>query len=242
MSTIDVLKKSLVACGLPTSGNKEQMLARLLEGQPDKRKSKGKKPSTGDADGDAFKSFAQQERMDLVAKGMTDESDISEEIDRRWAVLQASKTPPKASSEDDAPTVTLPQKLPDAAATVANLHFVSQVPGGYMYLKAQPQAISKKVDAAAPKPKDKEKPKPAAKLGKRAEPEPDVAEDDEESDDLAWACEVSAMRILKKLKTPTINAMLDDFGMSDLKGQGKETVAKELGTQLHFETDDEDEE
>ena len=40
MASIDVLKRALAANGLPTSGNKDQMLNRLMSGEPDKRKSK----------------------------------------------------------------------------------------------------------------------------------------------------------------------------------------------------------
>ena len=71
MASIDVLKNALRANGLPTSGNKDQMLQRLLSGEGDKRKNKSKIDSlaaekAADDDGDAaFATYAAKERAAL---------------------------------------------------------------------------------------------------------------------------------------------------------------------------------
>ena len=52
-----------------------------------------------------------------------------------------------------------------------------------------------------------------------------------------WACEVAAMRLLKKCKKETLIMLCNDFGIPT--SGNKEKLAEEAAEQLHYETDDE---
>lgn len=259
------MKKGLKACGLPISGTKDQMLARLLDGGEDKRKSKGKRVATGNEDEDAFQKFAEEERVELVSKGVIDDATISDEIDRRWAVLkshtlahgmaQVTKKSKSSNGADEskgfgqgADVVTLTQKLPDAAATLAQLQFVSKVPDGFMYMKINKTETNKEeAEKSQDKEKDKESDKKAAAANKsiavaevKVADAPEAPEPGVEEGDITWACEVSALRIINKLSENTVKAMMQDFGISHMLGQSKNKCAKALGYQLHYETDDDE--
>ncbi len=52
----------------------------------------------------------------------------------------------------------------------------------------------------------------------------------------SWACEVAAMRLLKKCKKETIVALCNDFGIPT--SGNKEKLAEDAAEQLHYETDD----
>ena len=91
-ASIEILRKSLVANGLPTSGTKAEMLTRLLNGTGDKRKLKGvsaKAPDdqadvTDDGDDEKFQAYKAIEKANLISAGITDQDAINEEITRRW--------------------------------------------------------------------------------------------------------------------------------------------------------------
>ena len=57
-------------------------------------------------------------------------------------------------------------------------------------------------------------------------------------DDMTWACEVAAMRLLKKCKKETLIMLCNDFGIPT--SGNKEKLAEEAAEQLHYETDDSD--
>ena len=63
--------------------------------------------------------------------------------------------------------------------------------------------------------------------------------DDDEDQDMSWACDITSMRLINKVNKEAMIAMLKDFGVPT-KGT-KEELAALLAEQLHYETDDEDE-
>ena len=64
------------------------------------------------------------------------------------------------------------------------------------------------------------------------------ADDDDDDDNMTWACEVAAMRLLKKCKKETLIMLCNDFGIPT--SGNKEKLAEEAAEQLHYETDDSD--
>ena len=69
--------------------------------------------------------------------------------------------------------------------------------------------------------------------------QPDEAEDEDEPD-MKWACEITAMRLLKKAKKEHLIPLLEDFGVPT-KGS-KEELSTLLSEQLHYEADSGDDE
>ena len=61
--------------------------------------------------------------------------------------------------------------------------------------------------------------------------------DDDAYDDMTWACEVAAMRLLKKCKKETLVALCNDFGIP--ASGNTEKLAEGAAEQMHYETDDE---
>ena len=57
---------------------------------------------------------------------------------------------------------------------------------------------------------------------------------------MKWACEITAMRLLKKAKKEHLIPLLEDFGVPT-KGS-KEELCTLLSEQLHYETDSGDDE
>ena len=72
----------------------------------------------------------------------------------------------------------------------------------------------------------------------RDEDEEEEEEDDDDNDDMTWACEVAAMRLLKKCKKETLIMLCNDFNIPS--SGNKEKLAEEAAEQLHYETDDSD--
>ena len=64
--------------------------------------------------------------------------------------------------------------------------------------------------------------------------------EDEDEPDMKWACEITAMRLLKKAKKEHLIPLLEDFGVPT-KGS-KEELSTLLSEQLHYETDSGDDE
>ena len=62
----------------------------------------------------------------------------------------------------------------------------------------------------------------------------------EDEPDMKWACEITAMRLLKKAKKEHLIPLLEDFGVPT-KGS-KEELSTLLSEQLHYETDSGDDE
>ena len=59
----------------------------------------------------------------------------------------------------------------------------------------------------------------------------------DDDDDMTWACEVAAMRLLKKCKKETLVMLCNDCGIPT--SRNKEKLAEEAAEQMHYETDDE---
>ena len=57
----------------------------------------------------------------------------------------------------------------------------------------------------------------------------------EDEPDMKWACEITAMRLLKKAKKEHLIPLLEDFGVPT-KGS-KEELCTLLSEQVHYETD-----
>jgi hypothetical protein len=262
MASLDVLRKSLAANGLPVSGNKTEMLNRLLYGQGDKRKSGAKKAAAAAAmpsvatpdvsDDEQFVAFAATERTNITASGAIEsEEAIDTEIMRRWIVIQNLKPPapvadvtPKASTSS---TKILPLILDASQLAQANLTYVGPIEGNqHMYVQTPKPPVSTAPVSAPPSKKvatadgKKKAPTPVVPAsdpaaGKRKEREEDGA-DDEEGDDMSYACRVTAMRLLKKVKKEHMLPLLNDFGVPT-KGS-KEELVEALAEQLHYETDE----
>ena len=177
--------------------------------------------------------------------GITDYDAQTAELKSRWARLQKAKKSTSAPAAN-AGLVRLPAKLDDAQATSCGLQFVttevSPTTGGvqFVYMKSGGAA-------AAAKPTAGQKRGLATKAAVRrvpavaAMPDDDEAsddDDDDDDDDMSWACDVTVMRLCKKAKKENLMALCADFGVP-VSGN-KETLAHNLAEQLHYETDDEE--
>ena len=67
-----------------------------------------------------------------------------------------------------------------------------------------------------------------------------MATPEEDEPDMKWACEITAMRLLKTAKKEHLIPLLEDFGVPT-KGS-KEELSTLLSEQLHYETDSGDDE
>lgn len=254
---MEVLKKSLAKNGLPVTGTKPEMLARLLSGTTDKRKSAGKKTAavdepddTSDVADSEYTQFANAERQNLEASGITNEEDIEEEVARRWKVLKSLKPTPKAEEMTvSADVKVLPILLDDKQLAALDYIYVGPTKTGeHMY------GVKKPAPAPADSPPAKLSASPAKKAGVakasgskrkidaiKPEPEPesesqsDAKKDD--TPDMEWACKITEMRILKKLKKENMVLLCNYFGVPS-KGS-PEQLAEQLAVQFHYETDDE---
>lgn len=269
-ASLDVLRKSLAANGLPTTGNKADMLARLLQGTPDKRKSPGKKavahvaaaaslaaaaPTSDDAE---FVEFAAAERSNLTASGITSEDAMNEEIMRRWTVLQSVK--PTPTKKADAETVTLPVVLDTTQMTQAKLAYVSVVEGGHMYVRVPDAAPTESKPARKSGGKEAAGAKTLSKpVAVKAESKPELKEtasssalgkrkaEDLPADDEKEMQDMQDMSFACDVATMRlVNKVSKDNMVAVLKDFGvptkgsKEELAALLAEQLHYETDDED--
>ena len=246
MASIDVLKKSLAANGLPTSGNKDQMLQRLIKGQGDKRKKATREVDATDEVAKDFTKYEAKERAVLVAQGLTDEAMIRAEILRRFQTLQSVKKPtvskmPKTDKTSDTfdNVVVLPAKMSDENAKLANLFFVSPtVDGRYMYMSSKPKA--------APDGNFQRK-KPVAKTDvEESVAKKDFKEEEPVLDEATWSAAVNVVRerLFDKAKLDNMKLLCKDFGIeSEVKDhEDKDHVADKLTEQLLYKTDDEAEE
>ena len=249
---MDVLKKSLAKNGLPVTGTKAEMLGRLLSGTTDKRKSPKKAALDAPTDSDLetseeYVQFASAERQNLEASGITSEEDIEEEISRRWKVLQSLKPVPKAEDKSSSSDVKmLPILLDDKQLAALDYIYIGPTKTGeHMYgvkkSAPAPASSSSKPDAS---PAKKSMPKAVSGSKRKAEvvkPEPEeaVAPEAKTSDDepdMEWACKISLMRLLKKVKRENMILLCKDFGVPS-KGSS-EQIAESLSVQLHYETDE----
>ena len=267
-ASIEVLKKSLEANGLSTSGTKVEMLQRLLHNKGDGRKGGGKVKAEKKMPAitsitknhPAFEAFAESERTTLIASGITDEAALKEEIDRRWSVLQSLKpAPPK-------PVAATSRKMEVVldASQLAELNLIYAGPttdGMHMYIDkpaaAAPAAAAgkKKKDAASPSKEGDDvvasppgtamasAEKAAMKVAfssKKRKPDEEEEQPAEDEPDMKWACQIATMRLLKKAKKEHLIPLLEDFGVPT-KGS-KEELSTLLAEQLHYETDAGDDE
>lgn len=269
-ASLDILRKSLAANGLPTSGTKAEMLQRLLSGTKDKRKKAKGTTSVPDTVPNAnivggentsadYLRYAAHERTQLIATGITDDAVINAEINRRWSVVQAATTSPSAPKT----TITLPIMLDADALAQADLTFITQIDTNkYMYARnmtpSKPNEIAtsptkgdslasmtrtdvKKDNSNVDAVSDAVEANAVSGSKRKANSESAVIEsktEKEEEDEMAWPCEVTSMRLMKKLKTkPDImKTMLQCFGVPTT-GTPKE-LADRLAEQMHYETDD----
>lgn len=196
----------------------------------------------------AYLQFAASEKASLMAIGVVDEAAIKEEIDRRWSVVTAMRSPPvqpmtETATADD---VTVPVQLSDAQLVKANLTFVGPTTcGQFMYVRntvssSKPAKAKPVGEKSADEASDTDKASNVALSGKKraapaveSEPEPREVEDE-----MKWPCSVAENRLLKRATRESIVAMLADFGMPT-KGS-REELALDLSVQLHYETETDD--
>jgi len=98
----DVLKKALVANGLPISGSIDQMIARLQDASAAMKKKPGRKPKAtkednkgnvaGNIDADELAFYA-AEKPTLIALGITDPDVLNDELRRRYQSVKRTRTP-----------------------------------------------------------------------------------------------------------------------------------------------------
>ena len=236
----DTLTSALRARGLPISGNKDQKMKRLLSGQPDKRKSKVNKADALLEEDDQFVTYAVNVRKELLSQGFADEMLIATEIKRRYAALQVMKMEPKVMPAlHDTPTKptqtatepfmrTLPFKLSDQHAATANLVFVSEVDGFFLYMiKPKPTTTTTS---------------PAASSSSKKRVRDDAApESDIDNVTFHHAVDVVHSRLMKHAKEEKMIALLDDYGIV-MDAEQKDEIARALAEQLLYETDDDEEE
>ena len=70
---------------------------------------------------------------------------------------------------------------------------------------------------------------------RKADEEEEQPAEEEDEPDMKWACEISAMRLMKKAKKEHLIPLLEDFGVPT-KGS-KEELSTLLAEQLRYETD-----
>jgi len=246
---VETLKKSLAANGLAQYGTKEQMLHRLLTGGTEKKKPgpkpkgdvpKKKKKATSDsaalAGGGEEAAFMAAERPRLAAL-FTDPTALEAELKRRWTSIKKSAKSPPAAGKGATPAagiVKLPAALDAKQMAAMNLIFltneISPMTGSPLYVYG-PAAAKVKAEPGCQR--------PAKKCKREEEEEEDDDDDDDDDDDnMTWACEVAAMRLLKKCKKETLIMLCNDFGIRT--SGNKEKLAEEAAEQLHYETDDSD--
>ena len=249
--SVDMLKKSLAANGLPQYGTKDQMLARLLGGGEKKKpgpKSKGdgtmpkkrkatSKPAMFDQ---AEINFYAAERPRLVAQGITDSRKQSNELARRWALMKKQASSPAAKVAKTSPAVKSMIKLPtqlDAAMLASNsLEFTgveTNAAGAMLFVYTKK---SSGAGGAVQTPKRVHS--TVADMPDDCNDGNDDDDDDDDDDDgMSWPCEVSSERLAKKAKKEHLVALCGDFGIPTTGSKAK--LAEMLAEQLHYETDDE---
>ena len=169
-----------------------------------------------------------------------------------------SSTPSSTTPEKKAPggnTICLPVKLDAVGTANANITFVAETAGGFMYVRnpppsdhksssghsgdTPPSASSAAVKTVTAK-LDTKKREAVAEAKLEAEAEVDAEAEAAEESEMKWACDVSTLRLLKKAKPATVGTMLEEFGVgTDITASlGAQECASLLAEQLHYETDD----
>ena len=245
--SVAMLKNSLEANGLATYGTKEEMLQRLLAGGGKKKpgpKPKGdvpkkKKPTSALKPPSAVDSeeaaFMLAERPRVVSMGITDFAEQTAELKRRWAQVKKSKAKTSAKPAAAVPgsIIKLPSQLDATQAASCGLTLVGTEPGpaGMQFVYA-PASAKKETTVSGAK---RKMPEVAAMPADEDEEEDD---DDDDDDEMQWACDVAAMRLVKKAKKEHLAALCGDFGVP-VSGT-KQELAELLAEQMHYETDDEE--
>ena len=252
---LDVLRKSCQTNGLPTSGDKDVLLDRLLKVQGDKRKQPRKSSPVRKED------YVKKETAVLRKAGFDDENWIATEVARRWDKIKPSE--PSANAGDIS---TLPVLLNPEQMATANLVLIGNEDGMYKYIKSRSKPAKASPKAAAksekkvvklevePEESDSEtKQKDNKQKAEEVEPEESdsetkqkdnkrkdnkrKAEENNEDDDYIFKFVLS--RILKHAHKEEIAAMLVKFGVPALGS--KTQMAEALAHQLTEETDEESE-
>lgn len=262
MSSIDVLKKALAANGLPTSGNKEQMLQRLLSGEKDKRKKASPAANAKAAVVDTTKSDAEEDDVpeddeaavfaattgaSLRAEGHTDEDMIAAEVSRRWGKIKAKRSVDavgnpavnvKKASGKKRDDLDMNNGTPKPNAEPANeVHFFDAKLSDQHATMA-----SLKFVTSTPEGFMYVKVKPTPPATKRQKKEPVIEHDDGQLSQafIDKAMKVIAGRLLKKAGVNQMTPLLADFGV-EIEETDKQSIVEALSQQLIYETDsDED--
>lgn len=131
--SLEVLRKSCQANGLPTSGNKDVLLDRLLKGQGDKRKQRKMSPKKETSD--IPEDYVSKETELLRNAGFEDDDWIKKEVARRWEKMKPA---------DAADITTLPVLLNAEQMASAKLVLIGNDCGMYKYIKSPCKALNAK--------------------------------------------------------------------------------------------------
>lgn len=249
--SVDMLKKALAANGMAQYGTKEQMLTRLLGGSEKKKsgsKADGTVPKKRKATATASKSasfdqaelnFYAAERPRLVAQGITDYQDQSDELARRWALMKkaSAKTSVAKTGTTSEGVLKVPAQLDDAVLDAQGLEFkgVEANSAGAIVFVYSKKAASGGAQVPTSRAKAIRVPKDTEE-----ESDDDGESDGDDDDDMSWACQVTTDRLDKKAKKEHIAALCGDFGIPTTGSKAK--LAEALAEQLHYETDSDNEE
>jgi len=188
--------------------------------------------------------FYASERPRLVAQGITDYQEQTDELARRWALVGKAFQPKTSNVVGSAVAlkgaVKLPKQLDDVALAASGLELCgveTNATGAVVFV------YKKSNTGAGAKPKAPAntgaKPKAPASMPdeEEEEEEEDDSNGDDDDDEMSWPCEVSTERLVKKAKKEHIAALCGDFGIPITGSKAK--LAEALAEQLHYETDDE---
>ncbi len=245
--SLDVLRRSCKANGLPTSGNKDDLLNRLMTGQGDQRRKsavaarkpalKGTKESVVvDNEDVPPMQFTITTSALLKNAGFDDDEWIAAEVKRRW--IQSKKKEVESTEAD----TELPCLLTEEQQGQLNLVLIDSEPndsGKYRYKKIpdKSSASKAKIDPSSDDKKrvrsvDVDEP-PIKKVKKE--------EEEEETDYMKWPTKVSTERMMLKNSKTAMIAMLTEYGVEVDPSASKRDVATALAEQMHYETDEEEE-
>tara|TARA_B100001063_G_scaffold213040_1_gene212414 strand:+ start:891 stop:1664 length:774 start_codon:yes stop_codon:yes gene_type:complete len=255
--SIDFFKKALAANGLPTSGNKEQMLQRLMSGQKDKRKKTVKAEPVIDATEDddvaddsnkakLMQTFCNEVAAELRAEGHTDDALIHAEVMRRFkkehekpaAEKMIGVSPAAQAKKSKKPDVPQQPNVPKPDASSQDVTLLD-------FRLSDEHAKLASLKFVCPTGDDRfmyVKDNSNVSSKRKAQAEPSIANDDGKlsQEFVDKAVNIIAGRLFKKAKVKAMSSLLEDFGV-DVVDSDKESVVRELSQQLIYETDDDDE-
>jgi len=223
------LRATLALHKLPQSGNRVEMMNRLLHNTGDQRK-RGRPPKQH-ADKDEYDTFYDDNMKSLMDAGVSEDL-AKTEVGRRWTTLlaersaQAQKKKQRImddnTDEDTKNVFITPMQVTEEQIRDNNLVFIEEKNGYFKYMKIQPKP------ASLPNPS----PKAAKATASRSDEE-------EEPLDLVFMNTHTRDRMLKHNSKEWIIAGLKEHGEPIIEGMTKKDMAARLAEMLLGETDNE---